>query len=186
MVEFTKAGSMSVQRGTAALTGTTTTATIALPAAVDPTKTFVLASFRSSATSTGIGRRLLRARLTSSTTLELSRSASGAADPITEILYEVVELRDGAASRCGTSSFASGAASATASLSPAVDLRRATATLTVQHGSGQNAGQSSYTSDDVVGAGAFTASLTATQLRLDRAFTSGTADAGWCVVEWGR
>ncbi|MGH2554263.1 MAG: hypothetical protein ACRDHO_00905 [Actinomycetota bacterium] len=184
VVEFTIPGDISVQRGTTSLTGAALSTTAAIPAPVDVTRTFILVDYRSSGAGADIGARMLRARLTNSTTITFDRSVSGTPDDITEIQWQAVELNEGSRVRRGSANLAAGSASTTVGLT-AIDPNRAIAFASAQTGGGQNTGQSPYVADDVLGVGAVTASLTATQLTLDRTSTADATDVGWFVVEWG-
>jgi hypothetical protein len=184
VVEFTDPSDISVQRGNTSLLGTALSTTVTLGTAVDLAKSFVLVTYRSAGTGPDIGARMLRARLTGPTTVVIDRFTSGTPDDITQINWQVVELRDGSSVQGGTASVPAGTASAAIPLSP-IDLGRATGFLSVQSGGGQNAGSSPYVADDVLGVGSFTATLAPATLTLDRANTAAAADVGWFVVEWG-
>lgn len=183
VIEFPLASDIKVQKGSTSLTGTSLTSTVTLPTAVDTSRTFVLVGFRTSGTGADVGARMLRAQLSSSTSITIDRSVSGSPDSITEIVWQAVELNDGSLMQGGSEPFASGVSQKTVSLSP-ITLGRATAFASVQSGGGQNMGRSPYVSDDVIGVGSFTGTLSANQLTLDRANTAAGADVGWFVVEW--
>lgn len=183
VVEFTNPTKIKVQRGTTSLTGAATSTTATLGTAVDTTKTFVLASTRSSGGGTDIGSGMVRARLTNSTTVTLDRSLANYA--VTEIAWQAIELQEGSSVQSGTASFATSASTATAALS-AVVLGRTTAFASLQTGGGQNGGRTSYASNDVIGVATATLDLTSTtQLTLTRTSTAGPADLAWFVVSWG-
>lgn len=159
VVEFTNAADINVQTGSiTTMTGTTTSVTATLSPTVNMSKTFVLAGWRTSGTG-AIGSRMLRARLTSPTTVTIDRSTSGAPDDITEIVWQAVELRDNSVVVGGSSSFAAGVPSQTVQLIPPVAATRAVAFGSSQSGGGQNMGTSPYAGDDVIGVGSFTADL---------------------------
>lgn len=183
VIEFPLGSDIKVQKGSTSLTGTSLTSTVTLPTAVNTSRTFVLVGYRTSGSGADVGARMLRARLSSSTSITIDRSVSGSPDSITEIVWQAVELNDGSVVQGGSEPFASGVSQKTVSLSP-ITLGRATAFASVQSGGGQNMGQSPYVSDDVIGVGSFTGTLSANQLTLDRANTAAGADVGWFVVEW--
>ncbi len=66
-----------------------------------------------------------------------------------------------------------------------VELTRAMAFASVQPVGGQNMGRSDYLSDDVIGVGSYTTTLTsATELTLERTTAVANSDVGWFVVEF--
>jgi hypothetical protein len=77
VVEYPSATDITVQKGSTSMTGTTTSVTATLSPAVNTAQTFVLAGLRSSGTGSDIGGRMIRARLTNSTTVTIDRSISG-------------------------------------------------------------------------------------------------------------
>ncbi|HEY4612413.1 MAG TPA: hypothetical protein VII11_05480, partial [Bacteroidota bacterium] len=185
VVEFTSASDINVQKGSiTTMTSTTTSVTGTLATAVDVTKSFVLVGYNTSASGSDIGARMLRAQLTNSTTVTIDRSISGTPDDITEIVYQVVELKDASTVQRGSATLASAASQGTVALTT-VDVNRTVAFGSVQSGAGQNMGRSSYASDDILGVGSATMALTATQLTIDRNNTAAATDIGWSVVEFG-
>ena len=161
VVEFTNAADINVQKGSiTTMTGATTSVTATLSPAVDVSKTFVLVGWRTNGTGVDIGSRMLRARLTSSTTITIDRSVSGTPDDINEIVWQAVELKDGSRVWGGNASFAAGDSQVVAQFAaPRADMSRAVAFGSAQGGSGQNMGRSAYVADDIIGVGAFTTSL---------------------------
>jgi hypothetical protein len=160
VVEFTTAADINVQTGSiATMTGTTTSVTGTLSPAVDPGKTFVLVGWRTSGGGADIGARMLRARITDSTTVTVDRDISGSPDDITEIVWQAVELRDGSLVQGGTTNLATGVSTATVQLGVPVNATRSVTFGSAQSGSGQNAGRSPYAGDDVTGVGAFATDL---------------------------
>jgi hypothetical protein len=184
VVEFTIPGDISVQQGTTSLLGAALSTTVTVPTPVDVGRTFVLVNYRTAGTGPDVGARMLRAQLTDSTTITIDRAVSGTPDDITEIHWQAIELNEGSRVQRGSASFAGGTATATINLQ-ALALSRATAVTSVQSGGGQNVGSSPYVADDVLGVGAVTASVSSTQLTLNRTSTAAAADIGWFVVEWG-
>ena len=186
VVEFTNAADINVQKGTTSLIGPTVTTSVTLPTAVNVNKTFVLIGARTTdGTGPDIGTRLVRARLTNSTTLIIDRSIMTTAD-VTEVVYQVVELKDNSYVWSGNATFAAGVSQATGLMgNPLVNLNRAVAFLSTQNGGGQNGGRSPYASDDIVGVASFTASITAQDtVTLTRDNTAAAADAAWFVVQF--
>lgn len=185
VIEFLNPSDATVIRGSTSMLGTSLSTAVTLPSAVDLTKTFVLASFTSSGTGADQGARMLRAQLTSSTVLTIDRLISGSPDSIEAISYQVVQLNEGSSVQSGSAAFASGAATATATVS-AIDPSRSLAFGSVQQGAGQSFGRSSYAADDVMGvASAAVAVTNSTTLTLTRANTLAPADIAWFLVQWG-
>jgi len=67
----------------------------------------VLVSFRTNGTGADVGRRMLRARLVNATTLTIDRSIAAGSDPITEIVWQAVQLNN-ATVQHGSQNFPSG------------------------------------------------------------------------------
>jgi hypothetical protein len=185
VIEFTNPAEINVQKGSVSLIGSALSTTATLPAAVDPAKTFVLASIRTSAAgAANIGARLVRAQLTNATTITIDRSIAGAPDDVTEIFWQAIELKDGTVVQRGSSNFASGATTRNITIS-SVDTTRSVGFGSFAAGSGNNCGRSPYATDDIVGVACVTANVvTATQLTLQRANTANAADIGWFVVQF--
>jgi hypothetical protein len=184
VVEFTNPADINVQRGTVStMTGATLSATATLGTAVDVSRTFVLAGFRTVGLGTDIGARMVRAQLTGPTTIAFDRGISGSPDDMNEISWQAVELRDGSTVQRGSASFAAGVAQATATLVTRVNTTRAIAFASVQAG-GQSMGRTPYAANDAMGVATATAALAPTQLTLDRNNTVATADIGWFVVQF--
>jgi hypothetical protein len=186
VVEFTNAADITVQKGSiTTMTGSTTSVTATLSPAVDPSRTFVLAAFRSASSSAGAGGRMLRAQLTNATTITIDRSIAGGPDNLTEIVWQAVELKDGSQVFRGSENFATGVASKVVALPSAVDPRRSVAFASVQPANGQSMGRSPYNADDIIGVGSVTMALTSpTQITMDRDNTLSSTDVGWFVVQF--
>jgi predicted ribosomally synthesized peptide with SipW-like signal peptide len=184
VIEFTKAAEINVQSGNTTLTGAAVSTTVTLGTAVNLARTFVLVDYTTSGTGADIGARMVRARLTGTTTLVIDRSVSGTPDALPLVHWQVVELKDGSKVQGGNASLASGASTIAVPIA-AVNLTKATAFLSVQAGAGQGIGRTPYVADDVLGVSSFTTALASTTLTLQRANTASTADVGWFVVEWG-
>jgi hypothetical protein len=186
VIQFTNPAEINVQKGSTSLTGTALSSVVTLPTAVDPAKTLLFVSLRStSTTATNIGARMVRARLTNAgATITIDRSISGAPDNITEIFWQAIELNDGTTVQRGNSSFASGATTRTPALT-SVDTTRTAAFTTYASGGGENCGRTPYATDDIIGVACVTANVSsATQLTLTRTNTADVADLGWFVVEF--
>ena len=183
VIAFDNPSDVNVQTGTTSLLGTATSTTATLSPAVDVTKTFVLASYRIAADGPDIGANMLRAELTDSTTITFTRGISGSPDDITEITWQAIELNEGSSVQRVTQAFAAATTQRNIGITP-VDTTKAYAFGSVQAGSGQNLGQSTYAADDIVGVGSFTADLSASQLTLTRDNTAASANVGWFVVHW--
>jgi hypothetical protein len=184
VIEFTNAADINVQKGTTSLTGTALSTAVTLPTAVDVTKTFVLAGYRSAGSGSDIGARLLRAQLTNATTVTIDRSISGSPDDITEIVWQAVELRGASVVQRGTQNFPSASAQQVVTIA-SVDTSRSTPFASVQLVSGQNTGRSSYAGNDITGVASATMALSSpTTITMDRTSTAAAADIGWFVVQW--
>jgi hypothetical protein len=182
VVSFDDSSKIGVQRGTSFLTGATTSTTATI-SAVTTSRSFVLAGTRATGTGADIGSGMVRARLTSSTQITLDRSVANY--DVTEIGWQVVELKDGSVVQSGATTLGLSSASATAGLT-AVDLTRATAFASTQSGGGQNEGRTAYAADDIIGVATATLDLTSsTQLTLTRNNTAAATDFAWFVIEWG-
>lgn len=118
VVEFSSG--MTVQRGVASFGNGTGTVNVSLSPAVDLGKAFVLTSERINTTDQGRDERWnVRARLSSTTNLELTRNETGTA---LSVAWQVIEMND-AAVQSGLVSIANGSASNTAAIT-AVDPTR--------------------------------------------------------------
>jgi hypothetical protein len=183
VIAFDNPADVNVQSGTTSLLGTATSTTATLSPAVDVTKTFVLASYRTAGSGPDIGAMMLRAELTNSTTITLQRWISGSPDDMTEISWQAIELKEGSTVQRGTQGFNASVGQQDIAINP-VDTAKAYAFGSVQAGSGQNVGRSNYAGDDIIGTGSFTAELSPNQLTLTRDSTLGDANVGWFVVHW--
>lgn len=97
VIEFTNPADIFVQRGTSSLTGGGgggSSVNVTLPTPVDTTKTFVLVGFRTNGTGSNVGRRMLRARLMNTTTINIDRSIATGSERITEIAWQAVQLNN--------------------------------------------------------------------------------------------
>lgn len=95
VIEFTNPADILVQRGTTSLTGGgpgALSVNVILGTPVDVNETFVLVGFRTGGTGADVGQRMLRAQLIDSTTILIDRSSGDGGDPITEIVWQAVEL----------------------------------------------------------------------------------------------
>ncbi len=105
-------------------------------------------------------------------------------EDVDEVLWQVVELKDGATVQGGSQNFPSGTAQQVVTLGTAVDPNRSIAFASVQANGGQNLGRTEFSTDDNEGPGTFTMALTSTQLTIDRIATGDDADVGWFVVQF--
>jgi hypothetical protein len=186
VIEFTNPSDINVQKGSTNLSTNASSVTVTLPTAVDVDRTFVLVGYRvgSNASGSDVGARMLRAVLTNSTTITIDRAITG--DTITEIGWQAVELRDGSTVQRGSQTLPTATATATVTLGRSVDVTSAVPFASVQPVSGQNMGRSNLSTDDIIGSGAVTMTLSPTQLSMTRNYTAATADIGWFVVQFAR
>lgn len=169
VVEFE--GGVSVQRGLASFGSGTSTVNVSL-SAVDTAKSFVLVSERINLSDDSKDEQwTTRARLTSSTNLELSRNATGTA---LSVAWQVIQMQ-GASVQRGLTTIGSGSASATASIS---SVNTATSFLVMSRRADASAG-----GDESVFQvrGELTNSTTLTFTRLN-ATTTWSVDIAWEVV----
>ena len=183
VVEFTNAADINVQKGTTSLTGGALSATITLGTPVNVDKTFVLAGYTTAGAGNDIGPKVLRAQLTSSTTITLDRAVAGTNEDMPDIVWQAIELKDDSSVVRGSANFPAGTSEVVVTL-PQTNTTRAVAFGSVQGSSGQNMGSTPYVADDVPGVACVTAAVSPTQLTLDRNSTVDTADVGWFVIQW--
>ena len=131
-------------------------------------------------------RCMLRARLTDSTTITIDRSTVGPPTvAISEINWQAIELTDKSVVVGGSSSFAAGVGHGQRPDGPA---RRTSHGRSPSARSRAAAGRTwaalPYVGEDILGVGAATMALSATQLTLTRNNTAAAADFGWFVVEF--
>src|SRR2546430_12323155 len=126
------------------------TPAVTLPVPVDQEHAFSLVSVASSGTGPDLGARALQAQLTNSTTLTIQRADRGSPDPIEDIAWQVVDLKDGSRVRSGSTNFAAGVGTGSATIDP-VDPTRASAFASVQYGGGAAMGRTTYVADDIPG-----------------------------------
>ena len=179
VVEFTNAADIHVQKGSTSLLGATASVDIALPTPVDVSKAFVLAGFRTAGSGSDVGERMIRAQIIDSNTLRIDRSRTG--DSLTEIVWQVVELKDGSSVQHGNEPFAAGATQRSAAITP-VDTNRSIAFASVQAAAGQSLGRAAYNFDDIIGEASATLGLSAASIDMRRNSARDSADIGWFVV----
>jgi len=149
---------------------------------VDPATTFVLATTATSSAGPDLGERMVRAHLSSTTSVDIDRQIAG--DPI-EVHVQVVELRDGSTVEHGTVDFAVGQPARTVIVGP-VDPARTTTFGTVQVPGSLSGGSTDMTGDDIAGEATATFELTdPTHVTLTRDAVTAAASFGWQAVEWG-
>jgi hypothetical protein len=166
----------SVQRGTATLaSGSTATSTL-VPAltAVNTGTSFLLFNHRVNTTGGIEARQTVRGVLAGATTVTFTR-VNGTGTAI-DLAWEVVALNDGSAVTRNTTAVAIAAAAGTPAAQPSVsvNLSRSIPLLSTNAGTGTNTSDA----DDV----AWTATLTATNLNLQRIGTFTTAGSGFWQV----
>ena len=179
VVEFTNAADIHVQKGSTSLPGATASVDIALPTPVDASKAFVLAGFRTAGSGSDVGERMIRAQIIDGNTLRIDRSRTG--DSLTEIVWQVVELKDGSSVQHGNQSFAAGATQRSVAITP-VDANRSIAFASVQAAAGQSLGRAAYNFDDIIGEASATLGLSAASIDIRRNSARDSADIGWFVV----
>lgn len=180
LVEFTNPGDVVVQSGVNLMSNGATQLDVTLSAAVDPATTLVLAGYTSNGSGNQISRRMLNAELVDASTIRFSRYRSGSG--IDNVVWQVIEFREGSSVYRGVESLASGEASRTVTLPTPVDPAAAVAFSAMQPVGGLNMGSSSYQSDDVLGTGSYTFDLGATTLDLQRNSTLSSSTVSWWVV----
>ncbi len=188
VVEFTDAADINAQAGVTEIPDGTLSVDVTLGAAVDLETTFVLVGFAATQPDPGtnVGEILLRAELVDSTTLRITRNVGpgGSFTVLNDIVYQVVELRDGSRVLHGTGNIGLGASQVNVPLGDSVDVGRSVPLLSTQMGSGQNCGSSDYVADDAPGVALFTMSLSSDSINLQRNLDSAAADFAWQVVEF--
>ncbi|MDH3713147.1 MAG: hypothetical protein OET44_04765, partial [Gammaproteobacteria bacterium] len=181
VVEYTDPADIRVQRGSTAMTGTSTQvsqniATVAL------NSSFVLAGFTTSGGGNDIDTRMLSADFQNASRVRFIRDDSG--DDITEIAWQVVELLDGTVVDRGMANFN---AAQTVRTSPYNgDVTRAVAFASVQAAAGQSLGRTRYDSAATPGVASATVTLSATRLTAQRAIGGDQARVDWFIVEFNQ
>ncbi len=185
VVEYTD-GSASVQSGNVTfpdLGAGSLSQTVGPITAVDTTKSWLLYTYDSAnGQNFQIGPRMVRGRLTNSTTLDFDRDVTGP-DPgyFINLTWYLVEFTDGTTVRRGDANFANGEFSRTEPITPAVNLAYSIAA----GGAWQRGGKTPRIADTVAGNSFFTQQIVSpTQLLLERGVANDTADLGWFVVEF--
>ncbi|VAW96613.1 hypothetical protein MNBD_GAMMA20-192, partial [hydrothermal vent metagenome] len=181
VVEFINAADINVQKGSTSLLGSNASVDIALPTPVDVAKTFVLVGFSSASDGPDVGERMIRAQIIDSNTLRIDRSRTG--DNLTEIVWQVVELKDGSSVQRGSEPFPLGAIQRSVAIT-SVDTNRAVAFASVQAAAGQSLGRTTYNLDDIIGVASVTLGLSSVSIDMRRNSANGQADIGWFVVEF--
>jgi hypothetical protein len=190
------AGSFPLGTAAPAMASGATTVQVKGLAGVDPARTFLLFSYRSSGSGNDMCARMLRGDLdppvspsTESSSITFSRgdgSAGCAGDTIEEIGWERVQLPDGNQVQAVVSAING----ATPGLSvdvpiSAVDTTRSIAFAGGQWTSGQSIGAGSFQSDDIIGTMVGLHSLTSsTNLHVERTNAGGTARWSSFVVQF--
>ena len=177
VVEYSDAsvqqGDLSFASGDASKTDTVTS--------VDTSKSWLIYSYDTlTGTIADIGQKLIRGRLTNSTTLTFDRNNTGVT---ADLSWYLVEFSDLTTTQHGSQSFTTGETQKNVTISSVE-----TAESIAAGGYYARGGRSSYSGDDNPGVGWFTLDLTSsTNLQIDRELTgSATADLGWFVVEFNQ
>ncbi|HDY75884.1 MAG TPA: hypothetical protein ENH49_05105, partial [Candidatus Marinimicrobia bacterium] len=123
VIEYTNAAEIFVQKGTTSWNSSTKDETITLGTTIDEDNSFLLVGFRTSG-SYAIGKAMLRAEIKNSTQIKIEREKDGVA--ISEIVWQVIELKDGSTVQHEKSEFSSGDATETESIT-SVDLNKSVA-----------------------------------------------------------
>jgi hypothetical protein len=170
----------SVQSGDVTLGGAAASATVTV-SAVDPARTFLLASWTSNGN--GIGPNAIRGRITGPTQLTFDRGVAGTTIGLSWFL---VTLTDGSTVQSGNASFGAGTTGVPVALATPVTLARSVALLSGSQRGGSTPDPGAAPSDNP-GVAWFRAGLTdASTLQLDRG-TAGagvTAEAAWFVIDF--
>jgi hypothetical protein len=187
VIEFTSPMDADVQTGsTNGMNGTSTSLNLTLQSPVNLNDSFALVGYRTPAGGADVGSRILRAQLTDSSTLMVDRGLSGSPDNMTEIFWQIVNLDRIGEVMSGSEGFGIGENQKTVTLARSINVSRSVAFASVQAVAGQNMGRSTYAGDDVPGVGSVSMNLSANQIIMERANSSGDADIGWHVVEFNR
>jgi len=190
VVEFTNPADILVQKGSsAAMTAGTASISLALGTPVDPSKTFVLVSYRNPVGgSANVGDLLLRGRLTgcavTCTNVTIDRDPTRTGVAIPEVFYQAVTLNTGASVQTGLQNFPAATATQAPGLAPNVDTTRSWTFLSTMNGGGQNQGSSALAGfASLPGVSTFVTTLAAASVTLTRQNTAAVSDAQWYVVE---
>lgn len=181
VVSFADQADATIQVATGTVGSGATSAALTLASPVDPEATFLIAAVNSTASGPDIGKRLIRARLTDSTTVTIDRSVGG---EVLDVNVQVVTLYEGTTVRHGTVDFSTGESSKSIAVPP-VDPTRSTAASTVAIPGMTGGGMTDHAVDDVVGEASATFSLAGSEtLNVGRDGTSSNASFAWQVIEW--
>lgn len=180
VIEYTDPTDINVQTILTSMTGNQTNRNISI-SAVDRSKSFVLAGYRSSGSGNDIDERMMSAEFNSSTQVRIRRGGSG--DNMEEVVLQVVQLNDGVVIQGGETRMRSGDFTEVDSLS-AITPANSIAFGSVQPSSGQSMGRVDYDSNDLIGEGAATFTLSASQITLQRNSANDDARFGWFVLDF--
>lgn len=183
VVEFTNPGDVVVQSGSTRMSNGATSLDINLSAPVNPATSLVLAGYSSNGSGNQIARRMLNATLLDADTVQFRRERSGSG--ILDVVWQVVEFRDGTTVQSGLETFTPGETTRTVSLAATVDPGSAVAFSSMQPVGGLNMGSSSYISNDIVGTGSYTFDLGGSTLAVQRSNSLANSTVGWSVVSFG-
>ncbi|MEZ5227837.1 MAG: hypothetical protein R2710_14525 [Acidimicrobiales bacterium] len=181
LLSYSDGGDVSVQTDMATLSASDNL-TINLATPVDPASTLIIAHAASAGTGAPIGDRQVRAHLSSPSTVQLTRLASGG--PL-EVTLQIVTFTDGTLVQHGIVNLANGQPSADVALNP-VDPSRATAMSTVDAPGSLSGGATDSGDPTALGSSSATFALSdPATLRVERTDAGANASFGWQVIEWG-
>ena len=183
VVEFTNPGDIFVQSGVNAMPNGDTQLDVTLPTSVNPGSALLLAGYTSDSSGNQISRRMLNGQLTGANSIRFSRDRSG--NGVDEVIWQVVEFREGSTVQQGMETFSSGDSIRTVSLTTAVDPALAVAFSGMQPVGGLNMGSTTYQSGDIPGTGAYTFDLGTSSLDIQRSNAASSSTVGWSVVSFG-
>jgi hypothetical protein len=181
VVEFTNPADIRVQRGTTAMTGSTTQVSQAITT-VAIGSSFVLAGFTTTGSGNDIDTRMITAEFQNASRVRFWREDSG--DDVTEIAWQVVELLDGTTVQRGVANLNGTQTLRTSAF--AGDVTRAVALASVQAAAGQSLGRTRYDSSATLGMASATLTLSATQLSVERAVGGDHTRVEWFIVEFNQ
>ena len=184
VIEYTDPSDIFVQRGLTTIQNTDTSTQIPLGFAVDLSSSFVLADFNIGDSNPNVSSRTYKASFTNSSEIQIERSQTDIAEATTEIGWQVVQFYDGTSVSNTTLNMASDILSSSCSLPLPVNSRNSIAFASVQCGGGQNMGMNDYQSDDIIGVGAVTISLTDENVFLQRSSGLDEADFYFSVIDF--
>jgi hypothetical protein len=172
-----------VKTGDVVFTDVDTVRTAPLAPAVNTAKSWLLFTYRCDVdcpSTTDVGSKMLRGRVTNGATLTFDRSVTAANEGLALTWY-LVEFTDQTIVRSGTTNFAAADSQRGAVFAPVTQE----ASIVTAGGAYHRGGRTSFTADDNIGVGSVSLDLaTPTNLVLRRGATGAPADIGWYVVSF--